>query len=57
MAEEQDLKKRIELLETTLRDAKAGFEMLHTCALKGFTDEAVLHCVHQKIMIDRVLPK
>lgn len=53
--ETTQLKARIQLLENTLRDARAGYETLHQCALKGFTDDAVLHCVHMKNSIDIVL--
>ena len=52
---QQDLEKRIERLEAALREAQIGFEALHSCALKNFTEDAVLYCVHHKGVIDRVL--
>jgi len=56
MADEiEQLKARIQLLENTLREARAGYDILHNYALKGFTDDAVLHCVHMKNAIDITL--
>jgi len=49
------LKARIQLLENTLREARTGYDTLHNYALKGFTDDAVLHCVHMKNTIDIAL--
>lgn len=55
MAKQKEMEERIKHLETALREAKAGFELLHNHALKGFDDDAVIKCVHYKGVIDRAL--